>query len=321
MERSVRARARRPIRSWQHQTRFRWRPSTWGAAGGSRPKRLAPEMQEKRTCVLTILPHPAAGSHRRFPGSSTGGLGRDQAQDAGSSCTDPQVLSRLLGRTYSMNEGDQTAALVKPDAGAGSLRVGIDLFARPSSCRPPRLRFGRSSPVPPARPRARPRARTRLGTCASLRPGGSRGCCLGLRSLHRHELLLRRKLSTFGNDVHHHLGDDSLVDVIGTLNRPIRLIGSRSIFRRSTRTLRVRHSSSAITVGVTEPNSAPVGPAFTSNRSTVLPRVARSRSPGRRCGPRASHALRRSDAPRPRDPRSPPRPAGVAGGSCAHSRA
>src|SRR2546421_179959 len=53
----------------------------------------------------------------------------------------------------------------------------------------------------------------------------------------------------------------------------MRLIGSaRSILRRSTRTFRVRQISSTMSVGVTEPKSAPVGPAFTSKRSTVLPR-------------------------------------------------
>jgi hypothetical protein len=36
------------------------------------------------------------------------------------------------------------------------------------------------------------------------------------------------------------------------------------------RTFRVRHSSSATSDGVTEPNSAPVEPALTSNVSTVL---------------------------------------------------
>ena len=58
------------------------------------------------------------------------------------------------------------------------------------------------------------------------------------------------------------------------MKRPIRLITSRSILRRSTRILRVRQSSSAMSVGVTEPNSAPVGPAFTSNRSTVFVSVS-----------------------------------------------
>src|SRR5256714_3410187 len=53
----------------------------------------------------------------------------------------------------------------------------------------------------------------------------------------------------------------------------MRLIGSaRSILRRSTRSFRVRQISSTMSVGVTEPKSAPVGPAFTSKRSTVLPR-------------------------------------------------
>src|ERR671930_841131 len=52
----------------------------------------------------------------------------------------------------------------------------------------------------------------------------------------------------------------------------MRLIGSgRSILRRSTRTFRVRQISSATSVGVTEPKRAPLGPAFTSKRSTVLP--------------------------------------------------
>ena len=53
--------------------------------------------------------------------------------------------------------------------------------------------------------------------------------------------------------------------------RPIRLIVSIPILRRSTRTLRARQISSAMSVGVTEPKSAPVGPAFTSKRSTVFP--------------------------------------------------
>ena len=45
-----------------------------------------------------------------------------------------------------------------------------------------------------------------------------------------------------------------------------------AILRRSTRTFRARQISSAMSDGVTEPNSEPVGPAFTSKRSTVLPR-------------------------------------------------
>ena len=57
---------------------------------------------------------------------------------------------------------------------------------------------------------------------------------------------------------------------IGTSKRPIRLIVSIPILRRSTRIFFVRHSSSAIFVGVTEPKSEPVGPAFTSKRRTVL---------------------------------------------------
>ena len=45
---------------------------------------------------------------------------------------------------------------------------------------------------------------------------------------------------------------------------------STPILRRSTRILRVRQISSAMSVGVTEPKSEPVGPAFTSKRSTVF---------------------------------------------------
>ena len=37
----------------------------------------------------------------------------------------------------------------------------------------------------------------------------------------------------------------------------------------------MRQISSAMSVGVTEPNSEPVGPALTSKRSTVLPSVLR----------------------------------------------
>ena len=49
-----------------------------------------------------------------------------------------------------------------------------------------------------------------------------------------------------------------------------RLIGSSSpILRRSTRILCCSQSSSAMSVGVTEPKSEPVGPAFTSKRSSV----------------------------------------------------
>src|SRR5215211_3208686 len=51
----------------------------------------------------------------------------------------------------------------------------------------------------------------------------------------------------------------------------MRLSGSsRPILRRSTRILRARQISSAMSVDVTEPNSDPVGPAFTSKLSTVL---------------------------------------------------
>src|SRR6185312_16488334 len=54
----------------------------------------------------------------------------------------------------------------------------------------------------------------------------------------------------------------------------MRLIESTPILRRSTRILRVRQISSAMSVVVTEPNSDPVGPALTSNRNTVLPSVS-----------------------------------------------
>jgi len=49
---------------------------------------------------------------------------------------------------------------------------------------------------------------------------------------------------------------------------------SMPIFRRSMRILRVRQISSAMSVGVTEPKSDPVGPAFTSKRSTVFVSVS-----------------------------------------------
>ena len=64
----------------------------------------------------------------------------------------------------------------------------------------------------------------------------------------------------------------SVKSSIGIEKRPIRLSGSVAIFRRSTRTFRARQISSAMSDGVTEPKSDPVGPALTSNRSTVLPR-------------------------------------------------
>ena len=55
----------------------------------------------------------------------------------------------------------------------------------------------------------------------------------------------------------------------------MRLIESSSaILRRSTRILRVRQISSATFVEVTEPKSVPVGPACTSNVSTVLRSVS-----------------------------------------------
>jgi hypothetical protein len=47
----------------------------------------------------------------------------------------------------------------------------------------------------------------------------------------------------------------------------MRLIGSSSSLRRSTRIFSCSQSRSAIVVAVTEPNSVPVGPAFASKRS------------------------------------------------------
>ncbi len=58
---------------------------------------------------------------------------------------------------------------------------------------------------------------------------------------------------------------------IGIAYRPMRLIGSLSTLRRSTRIFRVRQISSTTSVDVTEPKSEPVGPDFTSNVSTVFP--------------------------------------------------
>ena len=49
----------------------------------------------------------------------------------------------------------------------------------------------------------------------------------------------------------------------------MRLMGSLSILRRSTRIFLDVHSSSAMSLGVTEPKREPVGPALTSKRSTV----------------------------------------------------
>jgi hypothetical protein len=49
------------------------------------------------------------------------------------------------------------------------------------------------------------------------------------------------------------------------------LIVSTPIFRRSTRILCSSQSLSAMSVGVTEPNSEPVGPALTSKRSSTAP--------------------------------------------------
>src|SRR5437868_5880441 len=54
----------------------------------------------------------------------------------------------------------------------------------------------------------------------------------------------------------------------------MRLIGSVSILRRSTRIFFEFQSSSAMSVGVTEPKREPVGPALTSNRSTAAERAS-----------------------------------------------
>ena len=54
----------------------------------------------------------------------------------------------------------------------------------------------------------------------------------------------------------------------------MRLIGSIATLRRLTRILRARQISSATSEGVTEPKRAPVGPALTSNRSTVFVRTS-----------------------------------------------
>ena len=108
----------------------------------------------------------------------------------------------------------------------------------------------------------------------------------------------------------------------GIEKRPIRLITSRSILRRSTRIFRVRQSSSAMSVGVTEPKSAPVGPALTSKRSTVFVSVVGDLArPARPSAPRGGRAPPRSGGSPRRVPASRPRRAAAAGGSCGRTRA
>ena len=151
-----------------------------------------------------------------------------------------------------------------------------------------------------------------VGLDAAPRPRPRRGClarpCLGCRrrpprpaarGLHRLELLLGRQLAALGHD-------ERLAPRRYVRGRPrsaprsgrSRLIGSSSsILRRSTRIFCCSQSSSAMSVGVTEPNSEPVGPAFTSKRSSVLPEpVGDLAAPGRASAPRGALAARRACA-------------------------
>ena len=126
----------------------------------------------------------------------------------------------------------------------------------------PRLPGGVRLPRPP-----RPR---HLGGSASrilrglgavrLRLGGLRGLCLGLGGLHRGQLLLGRQLASLGDDERLHVDRDVLEDLDRNRVAADPADRLRPIFFRSTRILRVRQSSSAMSVVVTEPKSAPVGP-------------------------------------------------------------
>ena len=108
----------------------------------------------------------------------------------------------------------------------------LDLRLRRLRLQPPRPRRPRAPRAPPRAEARRPRARR---ASSPRRPRPSK--------------------SSIGNGV----AADALERV-------------DAILRRSTRTFRARQISSAMSDGVTEPKSEPVGPAFTSNRSTVLPR-------------------------------------------------
>ena len=95
----------------------------------------------------------------------------------------------------------------------------------------------------------------------------------GLGLLLRRRLVLRRQLAALGDDERLHVDADVLEDLdrhVVAADPLDRLLEARSCAGRRAPCARAR-SRRRCRVGVTEPNRAPVGPALTSNRSTVLP--------------------------------------------------
>ena len=124
--------------------------------------------------------------------------------------------------------------------------------------RSPRL-LRRRRPSPP-RPRPPPRRAPRRSRspprhAAASASSAAAALRLGLGGLERCELLLGRKLAALGTTSVFTSTSTSSKSSIGIEKRPMRLIGSAAILRRSTRTLRVRQISSATSEGVTEPKS------------------------------------------------------------------
>ena len=172
------------------------------------------------------------------------------------------------------------ARLVGPAPTTTRLRLGLGLgvgglgLGRAPARRPPRrlvvgLGALGSACQRPRRPRPRPRRPP-----PRRRPPAA--CGLGrLGGLHRGQLLLGRQLAALGDDERLHLGGDVLED----LDRD--RVAADALDRRRARSCGGRRGScasrqisSAMSVGVTEPKSEPVGPAFTSKRSSVLRRAS-----------------------------------------------
>ena len=156
----------------------------------------------------------------------------------------------------------QPAAVARPIVDARVHRARRSL-RRPRPTPPPRPPPRRAPRRSPSRP---PRARPRRASAAAAASASASAASSAASSSSGGSSPPSGTTSVFTSTC------TSWKSSIGIEKRPIRLSGSIAILRRSTRTLRARQISSAMSDGVTEPKSEPVGPAFTSKRSTVLPR-------------------------------------------------
>ena len=185
---------------------------------------------------------------------------------------------------------------VVTDCGSGSVgRTGLGLGGRPRlgsgvvglggrlglGARPRRRDSSHLGVLAPRLPRRRPLPRR------ALRPPSPRAPPRAAARRPRARRASRTSTST------------SVKSSIGTVWRPIRLMLSIPTLRRSTRIFCCCQISSTMSVGVTEPKSAPVGPALTSKRSSVwservgdLARLLEGSAP--RAGARCSSRLRSS---------------------------